>query len=287
MKKIRSIALGLASVIGVMAALGACYHLGVAHAANAAAAAADPVGTANLAADSGWDVVAHQGPLLGALLLASALFRQFLKANESKHWIAQGKTLAILTGIGMVIGAAVDWKWNGGPAAGIITALFAAIPLIMHSTVRSAPAAPPAASSAASGAGATALLLIMAGALALQPACATVKAAPGAAKTAVVECAKADSAPIINALAEFAATAALSALNHQAIDWGGIEATAKAHGLVVGGCALTRFVAEIERAPKPETAARALVAGPDPAADGRAALVRLSARFDGATWSVQ
>lgn len=138
MKLIRRLFLFTAAIIGVMTALNACRYLGsVAH----ASATADPVSTATAAASSSWDIVVHQGPLLGALLLASGLFRQFLKANESQHWIAQGKTLAILTGIGMVIGAAIDWKINGGPAAGIVTALFAAVPLVMHSTVQPPPVA--------------------------------------------------------------------------------------------------------------------------------------------------
>lgn len=282
MIRLRPILHVLAPALGVSAFLAGCHYLGVAH----AAATADPVATATAATSSSWDLVTHQGPLLGALLLASGLYRQFLRANESSHWIAQGKTLAILTGLGMVIGATLDWKLNGGPAAGIITALFAAIPLVMHSTVKAAPAAaidpvsPP-------GSGTTLLGLLVLGALAMQPGCATVKATPGAAKVAAIECAKQDAAPILSALAQFGAQAALSALTGGAIDWSGLEASALIQGKVVGGCALTRFVAELAKAPKSETAARALVAGPDPAADGQAAIARLSGRFGGATWSVQ
>lgn len=101
-------------------------------------AGTDSVADATAAVGTSWDIVQHQGLILGPLLLINGLARYLLKANESAHWLAQGKTLAIVTGVMMVVGAALDWKVNGGPSAGVITALFAAIPLVMHSTVTQA-----------------------------------------------------------------------------------------------------------------------------------------------------
>jgi hypothetical protein len=117
------------------------------------------------------------------------------------------------------------------------------------------------------------------------PSCRPVKNVVNAGATAVVECAKADARPILELVAEIGTQAALSALRLGAIDWSGIEAAAIAQGKVTGGCALARFVAELQAAPRP--AVVGLLAPPDPADDAAAALARVSARFDGATWSVQ
>lgn len=136
--------------------------------------------------------------------------------------------------------------------------------------------------------GPIAIALLAAGSLLwMAPACATVKAIPGAAKTALVECAKADAVPILELAGRLGAQALIAAIDQGAIDWHAMEEAAAGQGKVVGGCALTKFVAALAQAPRSDTAARALAAGPDPVADGKAAIARLSTRFDGATWSVQ
>ena len=117
--------------------------------------------------------------------------------------------------------------------------------------------------------------------------CATIKAAPSAAKTAAIECAKQDAVPIIQLAAQLGAQALIAAVDQGAIDWQALEAAAALQGKVVGGCALTHFVANLEHAPRSDTAARSLLGPPDLAGAGHAAIARLSARFDGATWSVQ
>lgn len=114
--------------------------------------------------------------------------------------------------------------------------------------------------------------------------CATVKAVPHTVKVAVVECAKQDAKPILAVVADLAVQATVSVLKLGHIDWDAIEKKAYEQGEVTGGCALTRFVAELEKAPQPEAAVRSLVAGPDLVADGRAAVERLSTRFGGTTW---
>lgn len=166
----------------------ACQAIAEAH-ASSVVVPGDPAAMATAAAGSGWDVVAQQGPLLGGLLLAYALFRRFLKANESKHWIAQGKALSLMTGVAMVAGAVVEWRFTGAPAAGIITALFAAVSLMTHSTVSATPATANATSGPGTGTAATlALLLVVGGSLAPQPGCSSWRARGSAAVGAFIDC---------------------------------------------------------------------------------------------------
>lgn len=146
------------------------------------------------------------------------------------------------------------------------------------------PARPPAQSSTTNIIGPIAVLAIVLGLGAGSLSCATLRAAPGAAKTAAIECAKQDAVPIIQLAAQLGAQALIAAIDQGSIDWPALEAAAAVQGKVVGGCALTKFVAALSQAPRSDTAARALVAGPDPVADGKAAIARLSARFDGAVW---
>jgi len=129
------------------------------------------------------------------------------------------------------------------------------------------------------------LVIILGAGVVLQPACATLKATPDAAKTTVIECGKQEAEPILRVAAELGIQAALSALDRGAIDWTTIEDRAAAVGKVVGGCALVRFVAELEQAPHAESvAAWSLVAPADPVADGHVAVRRLGLRLGGVTW---
>lgn len=131
------------------------------------------------------------------------------------------------------------------------------------------------------------MLFAIGGGLAL-PACSwgQVKADAKAGETAAIECTKADAAPILSLLAEFAVDAISSVTDTGAIAWGPLEDKAIAQGLTTGGCAFKRFVAAIQSAPPPASSARSLLAPPDNAAGGRAALARVSAHFGGVTWQV-
>jgi len=164
----------------------ACQAIAEAHAASVEPGV--PVIIATTAADSGWDIVVHQGPLLGGLLIAYALFRRFLSANDSQHWIAQGKTLSMLTGAAMVLGAVVDWKFAGAPAAGIVTSLFAAISLTTHSTVSVPPPTVTATASRGTPTAATLAVLLLAGGVAMQPACSSWRARTTAGVSAFIDC---------------------------------------------------------------------------------------------------
>lgn len=108
---------------------------------SAAMAHADPVADATAATDAGYSVVATHGWLGGALMVYAGL-ATFLKANETKHWIAQGRWLAILTGIGMIGGALAAWKFNAAPIGAVLEAALGAIALLRMPTVRPVVAAP-------------------------------------------------------------------------------------------------------------------------------------------------
>lgn len=184
MTRLRSALHVLFSAAAVAAFLAGCHYLGVAHASTSAP---DPVATATTATDATWDVVAHQGPLLGGLLLAYAALSTFLRANESKHWIAQGRTLSVITAGFMVAGAVIDWQFRGASVSGIVTALFAAIPLVMHSTT--VKPATSASSTSSSAAAIVMLAILFGGATALAPACAaTTKQRIANGFTAALDC---------------------------------------------------------------------------------------------------
>lgn len=100
------------------------------------------------------------------------------------------------------------------------------------------------------------------------------------AKDGVIQCVKADAAPIITLLVEFAAEALGSALHLGGIDYDAIVDKAVAHGKVVGGCAGLRFLAAL-RGAQPASSMRALVATPNPIDEAEAKLrARLGAAWD-------
>jgi hypothetical protein len=136
---------------------------------------------------------------------------------------------------------------------------------------------------------AAALVLLLAVLAPAQLACSwqQVKADAKAGETAVIDCAKADAAPLEALLVQFAVDAVGSVGSTGAVAWGALETEAIGQGEVIGGCALKRFVAALESAPPPASTARSLLAPPDNAAGGRAALARVSAHFGGVTWTVR
>lgn len=113
------------------------------------------------------------------------------------------------------------------------------------------------------------LALALAGA-ALQPACSSPQR--GAAKTAAVECAKADLVPILVLVAQWA----IESVRSGSVNWPAVEADAIAHGEIIGYCAADRFVAGIE--PK-QTAG--VLPNPGP---GSAMLERIRVRYPGVEW---
>lgn len=141
------------------------------------------------------------------------------------------------------------------------------------SVVRSSPPPPPRGPQSGRIAVVVAFALAMttsAGVIALD---ACTHAQRAAAKTAVIDCVSADAAAIGAVVAELGTAATLAALDRGAIDWEAIESASWAQGKVVGGCALVSFVGALGKAPAPQPEVASLLPPPDPAADGRAALV--------------
>lgn len=98
---------------------------------------------------------------------------------------------------------------------------------------------------------------------------ADVKAAPAAAVTAIVVCAKQDAPAIAKVALELGSDAVASLLQIGAVSWGTLVSDSLAAGREVGGCAYAQFVAALEKAtttpaPASSTVARAEVA-PQPA----------------------
>ena len=148
--------LALAALFVGVVAITMLALLGVAHADPLPPG--DPVVAAQAATDASWALVAQYGPLWGAFLLAFGIVGAWLKANESRHWIAQGRALAGITGVAMVLGAVADWHFHGAPVAGVIVTAVMAVKLVWQPTVAAAPAP---SSEAKSAAGAVSLLMLV------------------------------------------------------------------------------------------------------------------------------
>jgi hypothetical protein len=114
--------------------------------AHAAEPVPDPVATATVSLDALWNLVAVYGWTWGAMAVVFSVLRDVLRRNESTHWIAQGRALAVLTatvGIGIT---AIQAHFQGAPWAGVvITGILAAFKLIDPNTVTAPPVAPAAA----------------------------------------------------------------------------------------------------------------------------------------------
>jgi hypothetical protein len=127
MTMLKKIALYTGLVLGVylfVTWLGGC----LAHADTGAPTAAD--GVTSLLAKHGW---------WGGALIAYSALAWLLRRNASEKWIAQGRTLAIITAAVSVVGSILSWRLGLDPDA-VIYALTGAIPLVMSPTVEKRPA---------------------------------------------------------------------------------------------------------------------------------------------------
>lgn len=117
-----------------------------------------------------------------------------------------------------------------------------------------------------------------------QLACSSAKQLANDGKTAIVDCVKADAAPIEALLVELGADAITQVLHAGAVDWGALEREAEAQGVVVGGCAYSQFVHGRPSSP-PAPVGIAALSTPPPAPDPAvASLERLRSAFNGARW---
>lgn len=159
----------LASAAGLAALGDVVYAAGV-----AAGAGSSPVPVTSAAVDTTLDLLRTDGPLWAGVLFAYVGLRTFI---SRQHWLAQGRVLATLTGLSMILAAVVAWHFEGAPSSGIITAVIAAIALVQHPTV------PPKPTSGGTTGGVLAAAL-----LALLAACATLRPAAGSGAATALNC---------------------------------------------------------------------------------------------------
>lgn len=234
---------------------------------------ADPVAAATAATDTGWSLVTQYGPLWAGAIIAMGIGQTFLK---QQHWLAQGRTLALITGGVSTLGAVLAWKFSGAPVEGIVITAIMALKLAWSPNV-----APVAKSSAGAAAALALVVLALAGP---QLACSSAKSEAVAAGHAVVDCAKADAAQLEALLVELGEDAVASALHTGAVDWGALESRAEAAGVTIGGCALAMQVHAQPPAPSSGTSINAQATPPPAPNPARAALERLRSTFGGVRW---
>lgn len=239
-----------------------------------AQAVADPVATAAASSDALLSIAMSFGPLWGGMAIAFGIASTVLKRNESAHWIAQGRTLAVITAaVGLGI-AALMAHFGGAPWSGVLLTLVLGVFKLIDPTTT----VPVAVRKTESGFARLWLLVALA-----IVACAAVKSESVALKDGVVTCAKSD-VPAAKTLGLQLGTEALAdflAGKTQAEIWahvsGDAEAAGKVQGLTIASCAFGGLVAELDRAlhpaPPDGPSARSAVVEPQPLAGAHAALV--------------
>lgn len=166
----------------------AVWHAGVSYGATALDTS-HSVSTATL--DDSWAMISTYGWIWGGMAVVLALASWVLKRNDSTHWIAQGRTLALIVGGLGIAAAALDAKFAGAPLSGVaMTAIAALFKLMDPRVTPAAPAPAPQSNSLGGGSGVTmfAILLIGAGLVASQPGCAEVKPRLANAAGAAIDC---------------------------------------------------------------------------------------------------
>jgi hypothetical protein len=138
MKKIRDRTAILLMPLGLMVAM-AFTITWLGHSGIAAAQVTAPIPTAAAATEAGWSLVEQYGPIWGGALLLVGGLGALLKANASKHWLAQGRALAAITGLLSIGGALLEWHFNGAPLAGVLITAIMALKLIWSPTVTPVP----------------------------------------------------------------------------------------------------------------------------------------------------
>jgi hypothetical protein len=283
MYPIRSTLLFLGLVAALTLVLSLAYFGGVAHAQGA-----DPITIAQAGTDAAWTSIETYGPLWGGALLLFGVVGSFLRRNESTHWVAQGKTLAIITTGSMLLAAVLTWKFRGGDTAGLLMSGFLAIKMLVSPTVQPATGRVPQTGMARLG-----VLLALAASLLfwaplLVSGCAATQAKLDAIEAGVVKCAKADLPAVKSVGLQLATEALASVFGGGAVPWASLEAEAEAaakiQGVAVGSCAFGDLIADLARllpAPSARVAA-GVAAAPvllDPLAGGRSALAALKSKL--------
>lgn len=213
------------------------YALGAAFLSHAAHA--DPVAVTTAATDATWAVFTTDGPLWGGLLVAMAILRTFL---DKQHWINQGRLLSGLTGLSMVLAAVGAWHFAGAPVSGILTAAFAALTLVTHSTSSAKPA-PPAGGSAVA---LLAVLLLGAGAVAGTSACGEARSRGSASVGAFIDCEAPNLAPLLPDAIALAKAAVMRWISGSGtVDAAGLKSDAAPLKSDLGKCAWDAAIAAL------------------------------------------
>lgn len=174
MKRLCSVLCVIAGSASIIMCCDMFRCLGVASAAQLAVTA-DPVSAVPTSIDNGWSLVTTYGPIWGGMALAFGLAAWLLKRNESTHWIAQGRVLAIIvtvvgTGTAILSAHFAGTAWSGVLITGVLS-LFK----LMQPVVNQPPAAPPVSHDTAPvvTGSATTVALLIAVASVLNQGCAT------------------------------------------------------------------------------------------------------------------
>lgn len=114
--------LGTAAAYLIVTVLAAAIGWAVAHADTGAA---PPLDATSAITKYGW---------VGGVLVAYVVARGFLARNATAHWIAQGRTLSMVTAMLSVVGAVIGWRLGMDPDT-VSFAAIGAIPLAIPSTV--------------------------------------------------------------------------------------------------------------------------------------------------------
>jgi hypothetical protein len=99
-------------------------------------AVAGPAITAVTVSDGGWELIEAYGPIWGGMLLGFGLASAFIKRNEKEHWLAEGRRLAIVTGIVGIAGALLQVKFGGGSWPGVLVTIIGAAKLVLSPTLK-------------------------------------------------------------------------------------------------------------------------------------------------------
>lgn len=246
MNKFKPLLWGALTLAGVYFVLSYAHYVGIAHAAEAV----DPQVTVAAGGNAAIEVWIKDGPLWAGLLVVMYGLRTFL---DRQHFLAQGRTLSLLTGLAMVGAAIANWHFSGAPLEGILTAAFAAFALFSHSQLQPKPAATEA--SGTTGAVSMLAVLLLGGMLVTQTGCTAAQKTQLQTGAAVaINCEVEDLKPLVAELLPLATQYVLSVVSSdgKAVD---TAALSKAWGTIKsdqGRCALATAIAVLAT-PAPKT----------------------------------
>jgi hypothetical protein len=207
----------------------------------------DPLGTAQASVNGGVGLIETYGPVLGSMYLIYQLASALLAKYASSSWFAQGKRLAIATGVLGIIGAALQAQVAGSPWTVIAMAAIAAVFKLITPTVTPAPQMGSAVKAGTIGA---LLLVVGIGAGVAAPGCATARARGAAAAGAFIDCEAPEVAAVLPDLLPLARDAVMLAISGDGhVDTTRLRADAAGMRSDLGKCALAAAIAALATSP--------------------------------------